>query len=84
MRRAEDEQAIVDEATKLAQASEEQNSPAPKQNNAIYISNMTWDAGENHLREAFSKFGEIQDIMISRDQTGRSRGYATLTTYMRI
>ncbi|KAK7923967.1 RNA recognition motif containing protein [Apiospora marii] len=78
MRRADDEQVIVDEATKLAQASEEQNSPAPKQN-AIYISNMTWDAGENHLREAFSKFGEIQDIMISRDQTGRSRGFGFVT-----
>ncbi|KAK8138363.1 hypothetical protein PG984_001743 [Apiospora sp. TS-2023a] len=82
MRRAEDEQVIVDAATKLAQASEEESSPAgsaAKPNNAIYISNMTWDAGENHLREAFSKFGDIQDIMISRDQTGRSRGFGFVT-----
>ncbi|KAK8056027.1 RNA recognition motif containing protein [Apiospora rasikravindrae] len=81
VRMAEDEKVIVDAATKLAQASEEQNKPAGSvsKDNAIYISNMTWDAGENHLREAFSKFGNIEDIMISRDQTGRSRGFGFIT-----
>ncbi|KAK7941031.1 uncharacterized protein PG986_013418 [Apiospora aurea] len=81
VRLAEDEKVIVDEATKLAQASEEQSQPAGSagKNNAVYISNMTWDAGENHLREAFSKFGNIEDIMISRDQTGRSRGFGFVT-----
>ncbi|KAK6842212.1 nucleic acid-binding protein [Apiospora arundinis] len=83
VRMAEDEKVIVDEAMKLAQASEEQSgstlSGAAQPGNGIYISNMTWDAGENHLREAFSKFGEIQDITISRDQTGRSRGFGFVT-----
>ncbi|KAK8049818.1 hypothetical protein PG994_011548 [Apiospora phragmitis] len=82
VRMAEDEKAIVDEATKLdqlEQASAEQKHPASAFGNAIYISNMTWDAGENHLREGFAKFGEIQDIKISRDQTGRSRGFGFVT-----
>lgn len=87
VRMAEDEKVIVDEAMKLAQASEEQSgstlSGAAQPGNGIYISNMTWDAGENHLREAFSKFGEIQDITISRDQTGRSRGYVCSWPRMR-
>lgn len=86
VRKADDEKEIVDSAMKLAQASEEQSTPSQsgEPSNGIYISNMAWDAGENHLREAFSKFGTIDDIKIIRDQTGRSRGYVCPWLRMRI
>ena len=42
---------------------------------SIYISNMTFDATEVHLKEAFAQYGEIADIRIVKDGRGLSRGY---------
>ena len=41
---------------------------------SIFVSNMTFDATEMHLREAFGKYGEITDAFIGRDGRGLSRG----------
>ncbi|KAI1431626.1 RNA-binding domain-containing protein [Xylaria sp. CBS 124048] len=46
---------------------------------SIFISNMTFDATETHLEEAFSKYGTILHSNIARDGRGLSRGFAFLT-----
>lgn len=44
----------------------------------IFIRNMVFDANEEHLREAFEKYGTITKIAIARDARGLSRGFAFL------
>ncbi|KAK7752434.1 hypothetical protein SLS62_005587 [Diatrype stigma] len=41
----------------------------------IFVSNMTFDATDLHLREAYSQYGEIKSINIGRDGRGLSRGF---------
>ncbi|RYP49722.1 hypothetical protein DL768_004591 [Monosporascus sp. mg162] len=41
----------------------------------VFVSNMTFDATDVHLREAFSQYGEIESINIGRDGRGLSRGF---------
>ena len=43
----------------------------------IYVGNLSYDATEDTLREAFSAFGEVTSANIITDRdTGRSRGFA--------
>lgn len=42
----------------------------------IYVGNISRDATESDLREAFAAFGEIQSVAIIKDKfTGESRGF---------
>jgi RNA recognition motif-containing protein len=42
----------------------------------IYVGNISRDASESDLREAFAPFGEIQSVAIIKDKfTGESRGF---------
>ncbi|KAI1757098.1 RNA-binding domain-containing protein [Xylaria castorea] len=41
----------------------------------VFVSNMTFDATDVHVEEAFSKYGEILSVNIARDGRGLSRGY---------
>jgi len=76
----------VEEATEpVAEAAvEETASEEPVEaaafDTAIYIGNISFDASESELREAFSRHGSIQKIQmpLNRD-TGRSRGFAFVT-----
>ncbi|KAI2464078.1 RNA-binding domain-containing protein [Annulohypoxylon bovei var. microspora] len=45
----------------------------------VFISNMTFDATDVHVREAFSKYGELSGLNIARDTRGLSRGFAFVT-----
>ncbi|KAI0817791.1 RNA-binding domain-containing protein [Xylaria sp. FL0064] len=49
------------------------------QGHVIYVSNMTFDATETHLNEAFGKYGEILASNIGRDPRGLSRGFGFIT-----
>lgn len=43
----------------------------------IYVGNLSFDATEAAVEEAFSEFGEVQSVNIIKDRdTGRSRGFA--------
>ena len=43
----------------------------------IYVGNLSYDAAEDDLREAFGRFGEVTAVNIVKDrETGRSRGFA--------
>ena len=42
----------------------------------IYVGNLSYDTGDAELREAFSRFGTVDDARVIQDrQTGRSRGF---------
>jgi RNA recognition motif-containing protein len=42
----------------------------------IYVGNMSYDATEDDLRQAFSKFGQVASVNIIMDrETGRPHGF---------
>jgi RNA recognition motif-containing protein len=42
----------------------------------IYVGNLSFDATEADIREAFSEYGEVSAVNIISDrETGRSRGF---------
>ncbi|OTB07607.1 hypothetical protein M426DRAFT_317911 [Hypoxylon sp. CI-4A] len=82
-RMAQDEKAAVEEAIEsaeqtgsTAEASIESSQKTENAGNSIFVNNMTFDATEVHLREAFGRYGEIEDLRIVRDTRGLSRGFA--------
>ena len=43
----------------------------------IYVGNLSWNADENELRDAFAAHGEVTSVQIITDrESGRSRGFA--------
>ncbi|MDZ4852899.1 MAG: RNA-binding protein, partial [Pirellulaceae bacterium] len=43
----------------------------------IYVGNLSYQASEDDLRQAFSQFGNVSKVSIVIDrETGRSRGFA--------
>jgi RNA recognition motif-containing protein len=43
----------------------------------IYVGNLSFQATEDDLRQAFSQYGEVSAVNIVTDrETGRSRGFA--------
>lgn len=46
----------------------------------IYVGNLSYDATEDDLNDAFSAFGEVSSVKIINDrETGRPRGFAFVT-----
>lgn len=44
---------------------------------SIYVGNLSYDATEEDLREAFAQFGEVSAVNIITDrETGKPRGFA--------
>ncbi|RYP24771.1 hypothetical protein DL765_000317 [Monosporascus sp. GIB2] len=75
----EQENATVESAMGSAAESEHSSTStsrdAEQPKNVVFVSNMTFDATDVHLREAFSQYGEIVSINIGRDGRGLSRGF---------
>jgi RNA recognition motif-containing protein len=43
----------------------------------IYVGNLSYNATEDDLREAFSRFGDVSSVSVIKDRdTGRARGFA--------
>jgi cold-inducible RNA-binding protein len=43
----------------------------------IYVGNLSYEATEDNLREAFSRYGEVTNVTVITDrETGRPRGFA--------
>jgi cold-inducible RNA-binding protein len=43
----------------------------------IYVGNLSFQANEDELRQAFAAFGQVTSVAIIKDQfTGKSRGFA--------
>ncbi|KAK6535633.1 hypothetical protein TWF694_002088 [Orbilia ellipsospora] len=46
----------------------------------VYVGNLAWGVTDDLLRDAFSQYGNIQDVIVMRDRdTGRSRGFGFIT-----
>ncbi|MDG2255927.1 MAG: RNA-binding protein, partial [Opitutaceae bacterium] len=46
----------------------------------IYVGNLTFDASEDDVREAFATFGAVESVKLIMDrETGRPRGFAFIT-----
>jgi RNA recognition motif-containing protein len=46
----------------------------------IYVGNLSFDASENDLRDAFQAHGAVESTSIIKDKfTGRSRGFGFVT-----
>ncbi|CAN8098704.1 unnamed protein product [Discula destructiva] len=66
-----------------AMESQSNTEGAPSSNNnnndepghGLFVRNMVFEANEDHLREAYEKYGEITKIAVARDARGLSRGY---------
>lgn len=42
----------------------------------IYVGNLSYDTGEDELREAFAQYGTVSAVNIIKErETGRSRGF---------
>ena len=43
----------------------------------LYVGNLSYDANEQELEEAFARYGSVESVTIVKDrETGRSRGFA--------
>ena len=43
----------------------------------IYVGNLSYNATEDDLRQAFSQFGDVSSVSVIKDrETGRPRGFA--------
>jgi len=42
----------------------------------IYVGNLSYEAGEDDIREAFTRFGQVASVNVIKDRdTGRSKGF---------
>jgi RNA recognition motif-containing protein len=49
-------------------------------NSRLYVGNLSFDATQDTLREAFAEIGEVTDVHVVSDrETGRSRGFGFVT-----
>ncbi len=50
------------------------------QQNKLYVGNLPFSATQAELEEAFSAYGELEEVRLITDRdTGRSRGFAFVT-----
>lgn len=48
--------------------------------NKLFVGNLPWTATTDSLREMFTAFGEITDVIVITDRyTGRSKGFGFVT-----
>lgn len=46
----------------------------------VYVGNLPFSTGQEELKEAFSKFGEVTEVSIITDKfSGRSKGFGFVT-----
>lgn len=41
----------------------------------VYVKNLVEDVTEDFLHEIFSKFGKVSNVVIMKDENGKSRGF---------
>ncbi|KAI1811270.1 RNA-binding domain-containing protein [Poronia punctata] len=71
----EDANTTVDPSATESEATSEVKATPPTEESGIFVANMSYDVTEEHLREAFSKYGEIQHIKVVKNPEGLSKGF---------
>ncbi|KAJ7964811.1 Glycine-rich RNA-binding protein [Quillaja saponaria] len=52
------------------------SAPSPPSNNKLFVGGLSWSVDEKSLKDAFSSFGEVDEVRIVYDKdSGRSRGF---------
>jgi RNA recognition motif-containing protein len=48
--------------------------------NKLYVGGLSWNTDNDGLRQAFERFGDVEDVRVVTDrETGRSRGFGFVT-----
>lgn len=48
--------------------------------NRLYVGNLSFNTGNDAVRDAFSRFGEVTDVhLVSDRETGQPRGFGFVT-----
>lgn len=48
--------------------------------NKVFVGSLSWNTGDQELRDLFSQVGEVTDVKVITDrETGRSRGFGFVT-----
>jgi RNA recognition motif-containing protein len=48
--------------------------------NKLYVGGLSWNTDNDGLRQAFERFGAVEDVRVVTDrETGRSRGFGFVT-----
>ncbi|KAI0154859.1 RNA-binding domain-containing protein [Xylariaceae sp. FL1272] len=76
---ARDEEDVPASPAGVNEVNSSTTQPGISDGTGIFVSNMTFDATDVHMREAFSKYGEILSTSIGRDGRGLSRGFGFIT-----
>jgi cold-inducible RNA-binding protein len=46
----------------------------------LFVGGLSWNTTQDELREAFAKFGDLEDVHLATDRdSGRSRGFGFVT-----
>lgn len=48
--------------------------PSTTQNRKVYVAHLPQDYDESKLREIFQSYGEIEDVFVMRDSSGKCKG----------
>ncbi|GJQ08300.1 hypothetical protein GpartN1_g91.t1 [Galdieria partita] len=68
-------QYLIEQEMKLAHSGRED-----KNRGKVFVGGLSWETGEESLREYFEGFGEVTDCVIMRDKyTGHPRGFGFVT-----
>lgn len=72
----ESEKEEVKKPAPAAQASAPASGDANTEHKEVFVGNLSFQTGEDQIREFLSYFGEIVKVKLLTDQTGRSKGSA--------
>ncbi|KAI1803350.1 RNA-binding domain-containing protein [Daldinia bambusicola] len=77
MAQYESENAAFDQTFESAEQT--QSGQDPEQAKKIYVRNLPYDATDDMIKEAFTKYGEVADIQVAREPSGASKGFCFIS-----
>ena len=45
----------------------------------LFVGNINWNASKEDLEEVFGEFGELEEVILIKDENGRSKGFGFVT-----
>lgn len=45
----------------------------------LFVGNINWSASKEDLENIFSQYGELEEVVLIKDETGRSKGFGFVT-----
>ena len=41
----------------------------------LFVGNINWNASKEDLENIFSQYGELEEVILIKDENGRSKGF---------